>query len=78
MSCKTCKWFDVKPNKAGRIVIRKDTASRCIFPLPELPELPHSVTKSYGWPESGIAAFRRAWMPATSGVGCPAHEERLK
>lgn len=59
MSCKTCKWLEVEPNKAGKRVVRKDRVYQCGVPI-ERPRLPTSVLKAYGfrWPPS------KTWLPS--------------
>lgn len=46
MTCKTCKWLDVKPDKAGRVVVRKDSVYPCVVKFPT-PKLPDSITRAY-------------------------------
>lgn len=75
MTCKTCKWLDVPPDKRGRIVVR-DTAYKCIVPLPEMPVLPDCVTKQYGYTD--FLARRDRWMIPKQGGTCPLHEARGK
>lgn len=71
MTCKTCKWLDVPPDKRGRIVVR-DTGYRCIVPLPEMPALPDSITKRYCY----IGLSTPGFMTPTQGANCPLHEAR--
>ena len=70
MSCKTCKFLVVEPNKAGHRVVRSDSAYRCSCPDPALPKLPACMTSAYGfyWPP------RRAWVFASCGKDCPMYE----
>jgi hypothetical protein len=75
MTCKTCKWLDVPADKRGRIVVR-DTAYKCIVPMPVLPALPDCVTKQYGYHD--IVQSRTRFMIPTQGATCPLHEERKK
>ena len=42
MTCNTCKWLEVEPNKAGKRVVSKTKAYQCAVPIP-LPDLPTSV-----------------------------------
>jgi hypothetical protein len=73
VTCKTCKWLAVPPDKRGRIVVR-DTAYRCIVPMPVLPALPDCITKQYGYTK--ITERRDYWMTPKQGVTCPLHEPR--
>lgn len=75
MTCKTCKWLNVPPDKRGRIVVR-DTGYRCIVPLPVMPALPDSITKRYGYRDVTLA--RENFMLPTQGATCPLHELRTK
>ena len=73
MTCKTCAWLDVKPNAAGKIVVYKRDAHKCLAPIPEI-VLPHSVTKGHGfrWPPS------KSYVSAHDGEGCPLYKKREK
>lgn len=66
MSCRTCKWLRVPPDKSGRRIPRKDKCYLCEAPLPE-PVLPVSITGAYDWkwPPS------RRFMQPADGEGCP-------
>lgn len=48
----TCKFAGVTPDKAGRVIMRKDRVYPCMAPEPDLPTLPACITKAYGfyWP----------------------------
>lgn len=73
MTCKTCKYLDVQPDKSGRIVVR-DTAYRCVVPIPKMPVLPDCITKQYGYTD--ITVRRDRWMVPVQGANCPLHEPR--
>lgn len=75
MTCKTCKWLDVPPDKRGRIVVR-DTGYRRIVPLPEMPALPDSITKQYGYRD--VTRDHHHFMLPRQGANCPLHEVRKK
>lgn len=47
-----CAHAEIKPDARGRIIIRANKAFRCLTPEPDLPTLPASITKAYGfkWP----------------------------
>lgn len=64
MSCKTCKWLEVEPNKAGKRVVRKDKAYQCGVPIPR-PRLPTSVLKAYdsGYPYLVLRGLQRRVDP---------------
>lgn len=74
-SCRTCKYLDVEPNKAGRIVARKGSGYRCLAPDAPLPVLPDSITKGYGfcWPLRS-----RRYMLPDEGTECPVWEARAE
>lgn len=79
MTCGKCKWLNVTPNKAGRIVVLKSRAYRCLAPIPPLPPLPACirVNAGYGindlkWPPSA------SYMSAKDGEGCQLFEAREK
>lgn len=59
MSCKTCKWLKVEPNKGGKRVVRKDKAYQCGVPI-ERPHFPTSVLRVYNftWPP------HKTWLTA--------------
>lgn len=73
--CRTCKYLDVPPDAAGRIVPRKQFTYPCAAPIlsAEAIGLPRSVT-------AGTGSFH--WPPAKShmlpdwGEGCPAYVQR--
>lgn len=73
MSCRTCKWLDVPPDKSGRIVVRSSRVYRCVAPV-ERPAWPESVTTAYGfrWPIAGN------YMRPERGQNCPLFEPRVK
>jgi len=67
MSCRDCVFLArPKPDKAGRVVFRKDGAYRCLC-VPHLPVLPDSMTLAYDfkWPPS------QKYMAAEDGKDCP-------
>jgi hypothetical protein len=66
MSCRTCKWLRVAPDKAGRRIPRKDKCYFCEAPLPE-PALPLSVTTYHGWRWPPPRNF----MSPDDGEDCP-------
>lgn len=47
-----CKFANVPPDKAGRLTMRKDHRYPCRAPDPPQPDIPASMSKSYGfrWP----------------------------
>lgn len=72
MSCKTCKWLEVEPNKAGKRVVRRDKVYQCLVPIPR-PILPTSVTRAYdfSWPPPRTWLTKDMW-----GEVCLLWEER--
>ena len=74
--CKTCKWMEVKPDKIGRRVVRKDRAYRCIYVVPRF-KLPDSITKQYRW-EKPFQQRGRSHMAGDMGTDCPTWEKFRK
>lgn len=72
MSCRNCKYLEVAPNAAGKIVPRKGKSYRCKAPDPEQPILPHSILRVYGFKW----AFGRSYMSPEDGEGCLMWEYR--
>ncbi len=70
--CKTCRFLDVPLDKAGRRVVRIHDAFPCTAPLPEMPALPDSITKVYGYKPAGEG--RKCWMHGDMGTTCPVWE----
>ncbi len=58
MSCRSCKWLDVKPDKAGRRRIYRDNAYVCTVPISQ-PILPTSVleNRDFQWPPQRTYMF---------------------
>ena len=69
MTCRTCKFLGVAPNRAGKRVPRSDKIYRCLVDVP-VPIVPASVTGYYNW----------KWPPTKSamvpddGADCPLWE----
>jgi len=78
MTCRTCKWLDVHPDKDGRVRIRK-LYYECLAPVPECPPLPYCITLShYGqWTNFRWPPYRSRVMP-DRGAGCPLWQAREK
>jgi hypothetical protein len=70
--CKTCRHLAVQPNAAGKRVVRRDGAYLCTAPLPEMPNLPASVTEAYGWTD--LSMRHRSYMTGDRGTNCPTWE----
>lgn len=68
MTCRNCRFLDVRPNAAGNIIPRKDYAYRCVVPMPEY-EWPKSVRKP--------SVFAH-YMRPDDGEGCAFFELRKK
>ena len=49
MTCKTCKFLDVRPDKSGRRGVRKGFTYRCLWEMPEL-VLADSITRYVSFP----------------------------
>ncbi|MGX7874414.1 hypothetical protein ACVDG5_018130 [Mesorhizobium sp. ORM6] len=62
-----CQYAEIQPNRAGKIVMRANAVWPCTAPLADLPPLPASITKSYGynWPP------RRAYVDRDDCAECP-------
>lgn len=75
--CKTCEFLAVRPDKAGRIVVRSSLVYQCAFPLPEEPVLPECITRNCGYPGWERLLHRR-WMTGDDGTDCPCWEARKK
>ncbi len=71
MSCRTCKFLDVQPDKSGRFIARKHKVYPCTVVV-EQPKLPACMTKTYDyrWP------LRRNHMQPDDGEGCPFYQQR--
>ncbi len=67
-----CEFADITPDARGRVVMRAHAVWRCKWPEPELPRLPASVTRAYGfsWPPT------RAWVGRDECAGCPCWQAR--
>jgi hypothetical protein len=72
VTCRTCKYLDVAPDKSGRIVPRKGNSYRCLAPHPTLPPLPDCITRRYDFQPF----FVRSWMSPPDGGECPVYEAR--
>lgn len=72
--CKTCKFYGVQPDARGRIVVRKGWLWPCKAPEPELPRLPSSILKAYGWKWPP----QRSYMRGCDGTDCAAYAYREK
>jgi hypothetical protein len=71
MTCRTCQFLLVEPDRAGRIKPRAKNAYKCIAHVP-MPTLPVSVTKHYDfkWPPA------RSYMSPDDGNDCPLYKSR--
>lgn len=68
MTCRTCKFLDVPPDKDGVERIRENTIYDCTAPFPEVAHLfPFSAR---------LTTVRRMFMFPKDGAGCPAWEKR--
>ena len=75
-TCRGCKFLDVKPDKLGRIIPRKDFVYRCTAPIPTIEDLglPRSVTDYAG----GQLSFHKSRMAPDWGADCPAFLPRVR
>lgn len=71
MTCRNCRFLDVKPDATGRRRVARGSAQPCLAPVPELPPLPSSITGHYSFPKWPPT---RAWMGPDDGAGCPVRE----
>lgn len=71
MTCRTCKFLDVKPHSDGVVRPRYDYIYECIAPIPE-PTLPPSITRypGWSWPPN------RMYMTPNDGEDCPLYQKR--
>lgn len=67
MTCRTCKFLDVKPDKIGRVIPRSTFMYRCLAPLPD-----------YIAPACFEIEVMQRRMTIESGKGCTFHEPRTK
>ena len=72
MTCRTCKWLDVRPDKDGKRRVRKNNGYRCIVQV-AAPKWPDSVTKAHGYYYSPARTF----MSPDEGENCPTKEKRV-
>jgi len=72
--CKNCKFLDVQPDKAGRLIVRPNKAYSCTYPLPEMPQLPDCLRHLRG----SINEKQRHYCWAEDGKDCPTYQERVK
>ena len=70
MTCRDCRFLDVRPDAAGRRVLRKDHMFPCTVPVPE-PDVPACM--KYGdWPP------RRSHMGRDDGADCKFYDQLKK
>lgn len=74
--CAQCKHLVVPNDRAGRRMLRRDSAYRCVAPLPEL-GLPESVINANP-PLAAWPLVSRAYMNGDAGSKCPTFETRDK
>lgn len=67
MACKDCKFMAVPPNAAGRRVIYKDRAYKCVAPEPIWPAIPACIE---------APKTHRNWVWSDAYDGCPTFERR--
>lgn len=70
MRCRTCKFLNVAPNKAGRIVPQPRKMYECLYVIPKPTDIPACIRLD--WPPN------RSWMAPDSGEGCPCWKQREK
>lgn len=71
--CKSCRFANVVPDRAGRYIMRSDRPYRCEYPLPELPlpPLPASVAlAALNWPPPRVGIW------SDDGEDCATWEPR--
>lgn len=66
MTCKTCEWLEVHPDKRGRRVVYAARVYPCVAPC-AAPVAPVSITRYHGfkWPPP------RMHMGPQDGADCP-------
>ena len=72
-SCKTCKWFDVPLNKAGKRVVYKDHVYVCAWAQPPM-VLCDSITQHPNF----RVQFPRYPVVGSDGEHCPTWERKEK
>lgn len=72
MTCRTCKYLDVAPNKAGRIVPLRLYTYHCNAIIPPWRDIALAATV----PSSGIGDIQKVRMRPDDGAGCPAYASR--
>lgn len=73
--CRNCRFLDVKPDKLGRRIVRRQETYDCLVPLAPPPPLPASL------PQSTFATYRDGakWgMNPDEGETCPLFEPLKK
>ena len=71
-TCRDCTHYDLEAhrNSAGKIVVRKDTAARCLF---EMARLERKFPASVGRHGRNITP---QYMRSDDGIGCPQWTKR--
>ena len=72
MASTRCKHLKVPPTASGRIIVRKDHCYRCTCPIPDMPQLPVSVTSAYGF--APVTERSKARVSADQCAKCPLFE----
>ena len=72
MSCRTCIYLEVMPDKTGRKIPRKGNVYACLYQIPNDHQLPMSAVRYYGfkWPPI------KNRMTPDDGEGCVQHLPR--
>ena len=64
-----CIHLVVPPTASGRTIARKDCVYRCACPIPEMPALPVSITRHYGYAPPSDKSKRH--VSTEDCIGCP-------
>lgn len=75
-SCRSCKFLEVAPNKAGVINPVNSKAYRCLAPVPPMPDYPDSIASRHDFKHWRNSDKQRVWPEA--GTTCLTYEKRVK
>ena len=70
MTCRNCRYLDVRPDKDGKRRTRKSNSYRCTAPMPKV-KWPDSVTTYHGY----HFPPHKTMMSPDQGEDCPTFKE---